>query len=365
MTNYYQHKIYCDLDFKSLLSIAADYFESIKYYEYSTEEQFKNSKKLYQGNDRASFSVVFAKSLIDLSGSVMVVTENLKAKFSRGELKMTDLPLKARQRFENMPNILTIDLHRFYYKDQIHIVEDISNKLKKSGFKIYDDCFNGQLLSIYDNIIDEEEKIKAIQYLIYEYFETKNLPKIDLKNFSSDLALLVSNFNQDSLKALHTGEFLYNIENELYDYSPVVIEYCKIVEIEIFDKILQPLKQYFNSLPISHLPTSNELKKLKGFINSKDGKSIELGTFANTLEILLNNNLNDNLSEKIKEKISNLPFQPSLKSIIDDIYFLTRNFRNKAAHKAILTKQDMINCRKYIMGDINNIGLIGKLVNIA
>src|SRR5450631_2309926 len=104
MDNYIGHNIYCDLDYKSMASVAAEVFVNNRYYDYVTEERFKNNKKIFDYPDHTNFSVVFAKSLIDRSGSVSVSTENLKARYSRGELKMKDLPLKVRQQFKPKTN---------------------------------------------------------------------------------------------------------------------------------------------------------------------------------------------------------------------------------------------------------------------
>jgi hypothetical protein len=365
MGTYCRHNIYCDLNYKSLISIAADYFVSLGYYDYVSEEKFKNNKKIYNYYNHANFSVVYAKSLIELSGSVNVSSENLKGKYSKGELKMKDLPLKVQQRFKNMPNILTIDLHKCYYKTQVNLVEELSKKLRKIGYITYDDCFNGQLLSIYETIKDEETKIASIHDLVYEYFNANNLPRIDLLHFHTDLSLILSNLCSDGIKALQTAEYLYQLECEIYDYSPIVIEYCKVIEIELNDKVLRPLKSHFQDLNSKSIITSNSIKKLKSFVFSSDDKSLELGTFAFILEKIITENINDLLASKIKEIIEELPFKLNLKTIIEEIFYLTRNYRNKAAHKSILTRQDMIDCRTYVLGDNLTIGLIGRIVSIG
>lgn len=361
---YYQHRIYCDLDYKSLTSIVADCFVSSRYYDYATENLFVNTKKIYDYEYRAHFSVVIARALMDVSGSISVSSENLKGKYSKGELRMKDLPLKVQQRFKNIPNILTIDLHRFYYKVQVSVVEQITQKLIRLGYETYDDCFNGQLLSVFDNIQDEEERIASIHILVKDYFSSNNLPGIDLSRFCTDFSLLLPNLYIDSIKALKTAEYLYNLEDELCDYSPIIIAYCKVIEIEVDHKILQPLKTSFQHLDANSINSPNSIKKLKTFVFSPN-KSIELGTFANLLEKIVSENINDSLATKLIEIIEELPFRPNLKIIIQEIFELTRNYRNKAAHKAILTKQDMINCRQQVLGDNSNLGLIGKIVRIG
>ncbi len=180
--------------------------------------------------------------------------------------------------------------------------------------------------------------------------------------FSNEFSLLIGNLEKDSLLVLKTAEYLREIVLELPDYSPIVIEYCKIIEIEIYYKILLPLKNRLNGTTIV---TANSLKKLKTFITSTENKSIELGTFSSILESIINNNLNDNLAINLIDSISHLPFQRNAKYLVQDIFHLTRNYRNKAAHKSILTKEDMESCREFIIGNQNHTGLLSKIVKIG
>jgi hypothetical protein len=359
--SYYQHKIYCDLDYKTLFSIAADHFESLRYYQ-SDGNLFKNKKKIYQDSDSLSFSVAVARSLFETSEDVFVISDNLKGKFSRKEINFNSLPIRVRQRFKNMPNILKIDLNTRLYRYQYQLVIDITKKLKNSGFAIYDDCFNGQLLGLYDNY-DDETRLEAIHTVVKEYFSENNLPDLNLSTFLPEFSLLVGNLEKDSILALKTAEYLREIDFELPDYSPIVIEYCKIIEIEIYHKILLPLKNKLNTG--TAIQTANSLKKLKNFITSTENKSIELGTFSSMLESIVDNNLTDNLATSLVESILQLPFKRDAKYLIQDIYHVTRNYRNKAAHKSILTKEDMENCRSYIIGNYTQIGLLSKIVSIG
>ncbi len=94
--NYIRHKIYCDLDYKSLTSIAADYFVSKRYYDYSTGAKFKNTKKIYDVG-YCQFSVIMFRSFIwqeeldgienlgmnTVSAAVVVSSVNLKGQYSR------------------------------------------------------------------------------------------------------------------------------------------------------------------------------------------------------------------------------------------------------------------------------------------
>ncbi len=358
---YYQHKIYCDLDYKTLLSMAADHFESLKYYQ-PNGKLFKNNRKIYQDSGSISFSAAAARSLFETSEDVFIISDNLKGKFSRKEIDFKILPIRVQQRFKNMPNILKVDLSTRLYKYQYKLVADISNKLKNAGYIVYDDCFNGQLLGLFDSHYEDDIKIELIHSIVKEYFSENDLPELNLTLFSNEFSLLIGNLEKDSLLVLKTAEYLREIVLELPDYSPIVIEYCKIIEIEIYYKILLPLKNRLNGTTIV---TANSLKKLKTFITSTENKSIELGTFSSILESIINNNLNDNLAINLIDSISHLPFQRNAKYLVQDIFHLTRNYRNKAAHKSILTKEDMESCREFIIGNQNHTGLLSKIVKIG
>ena len=90
-----------------------------------------------------------------------------------------------------------------------------------------------------------------------------------------------------------------------------------------------------------------------------------MGTFAFIIEKIVSENINDTLAGKITEIIEELPFRLELKNLTTSIFYLTRNFRNKAAHKSILTLEDMNDCRDFILGDKNQMGFISKLVKIG
>jgi hypothetical protein len=114
------------------------------------------------------------------------------------------------------------------------------------------------------------------------------------------------------------------------------------------------------------LQTTGALRKLKSFVLSTQPKSIELGTLAMIInEALEPNNTADFRGKLLIRQIELLPFRRKAEKLANDILFLTRNYRNKAAHKAILSYQDMVECRNFILGNNNNDGLLTKIVKIG
>ena len=102
MFGYHTHEIYCDLNYRSLISIAADYFQSNHFLDYWGEKRFKNNNQFVtDSGDKATFFCIYSRSLVDLSAGIVVTSENLKGKFSRQELSKDFLPQKVSQRFTN------------------------------------------------------------------------------------------------------------------------------------------------------------------------------------------------------------------------------------------------------------------------
>jgi hypothetical protein len=364
MVGYHTHRIYCDLNYASLISIAADYFESNGYLDYFGENKFRNNNEFVNyESDSATFLCVAARSLVDVSGSISVKSQNLKGKLSRQEISSADLPRRVIQKFKNLPNVLEVNIHRNWYPSQYVIVTRISEKLKSAGYDTYDGSFNGELLGAFDAIMSEEERVKLIDDLILEHFSRYELPSLDLSAYHEDFKFLISNLTPDGIKALKTAEMLKDLCDTLPDYSPIVIEYCKIVEIELYDKVLKILKK--EPFP-SEFNVPKALKKLKSFISSPDKKSIELGTFANILISATSpDNMNNILATRLVNHVESLPFKRSAKDLVKDLFDLTRNYRNKAAHKAILSHQDMIDCRKFVLGKGDQLGLLSRIVTIG
>ncbi|XZL10173.1 hypothetical protein ACSXBF_02130 [Clostridium perfringens] len=58
--------------------------------------------------------------------------------------------------------------------------------------------------------------------------------EVSFTEIESSLISKYPNMSKKALKFLTTGEYLYRInENQYVDYAPIMIEYCKVVELEL------------------------------------------------------------------------------------------------------------------------------------
>ncbi|MGG4042864.1 tetratricopeptide repeat protein [Bacillus smithii] len=155
---------------------------------------------------------------------------------------------------------------------------------------------------------DSEEDWKVIERQMHEIaekmFETENnnINYVDIKN---KLKKLYPKLNEKSLTFLSTGEFLLNTHtNDFIDYAPIMIEYCKVVEIEL-----------------------NEVLKMRKILNKK--REYTLGQILVELEK--------------KNTMEWLSFTPVLREIIV--------LRNGSAHTGKSTRDKVINLRSYLLDE--------------
>ena len=361
--HYYQHKIYCDLDFKSLFSYVIDYFVSKGFMNVGEETTLVNQALYYEGV-KSSLSIFVAETLAraERSGAIGIYVKNLKGRFSRQEISFLDLPEGVRKRFVNYPNVLIVDLHTYWYSYHCDLVFELIRKLREIGIYVYDSSFNGRLLGVYDQALSPEDRISAINTLVLEFFKEEGQPELDLDNFTYEQKLLLPSLSNNSLHFLKAGELIRVTLPYLPEFSPVIIAYSKIVECEVSSSILIPLRKKLENRNSDEFNTPKALKKLKQFI--KGGRrDLELGTLANMLKyILKNEEPTDLISIAVLELIELLPIKIKLEELVTSIFYITRNFRNKAAHKEVLVKEDVNVFREYLFGSEKEVGFLEKLL---
>jgi hypothetical protein len=236
------------------------------------------------------------------------------------------------------------------------------------GCQSYIRYFNGEALDIIETAYsDPVEKAEEIHKLVQEFISQSSISTFKITDLPNELLWLIHNMTPDALAALKTAEIIRLALPDLPDFSAVVIEYCKAVEIELNDKLLKPLRierigatSLVSSLP----PVPRELKRLKKFTFDPSPKPLELGTLAITIEASLVHKSHP-LANSLLKHINELPLPSSPSRLVDDLSFLTHNFRNPAAHKTILSSQQMENCRDFVIGTSTRPGLLFRILKAA
>lgn len=369
LNSYFNHRVYCRADFRGLVDLLSGYLISRHYYVGDDDgcEYFKRSD-IYIGDLEASVIAAPVKWLLKEGHGFLFKVVNLRQKSADKIINYKDLPIALRQRFPVCPNYIEIETYKSEYISQKQVGYELEQYLLNKGFQTYIRSFEGEFIDIietgYTTFAETSEEI----HKLVQEFLTKNSAYIfDSTNFPDELLPLIHDMQPDAIAALKTAEMIRNFLPDLPDTSPIVIEYCKAVEIELNNKLLQPLKLHgigaissASSLPM--IP--KELERLKKFTFSKSAKPLELGTLAITINAALKHDSHP-LATNLLHNIKALPIPNSPRKLIDDILFLTQNFRNPAAHKAILSSEQMEKCRDFVIGTSVKPGLLFRILKAS
>jgi hypothetical protein len=361
---YFNFRIYCNKDFETIQHLLAGFLEEIGWVIDHQDRYVRFNSKLHKFREEGKTSTLFAapgRILAEDYGDILFKVEN---NVDKTLSEYNSLPINIRQRFSSYPNSIFIDCSR-----KIHpLVEDTAAKLVnhyvRHDCKAYIYSFNGQYLEIINSAYrNDDDKAGIIHDLISHYLFAEELPELDLKKFPTQFKWILPSMTSDALKTLKAAEILRSLDLELPDYSCIIIEYCKCVEIQIDQILLKPIRdQWRNNQRPQVVP--NGLRKFYSYVFSENPKSFELGSLADLLELCFYNDTynSDSLAISLQEAYSNLPFQQESRMLVDDILYVTRNYRNPAAHKVILSKQDMDACRSFVIGTEDKDGLLGILL---
>ena len=200
------------------------------------------------------------------------------------------------------------------------------------------------------NMLDEKLKNRNEEVQIIEHAIKQ----------TCDFSLKLEN---ESLCAIATGDFLIQSYkyNPNLDFSPVVIEYCKALECELytklFKKIRMHLRLYSNKSLEDILKEEEKNKKLKSVcLFFKGDKELTLGeitfilTFINSKSERSKSILLRVMKDFIETKTQNPNLFLSKDGFISRIKEIVDYYRNPAAHVKILNLDDALLCREKVLG---------------
>ncbi|MDY0144119.1 MAG: hypothetical protein RBR97_19735 [Bacteroidales bacterium] len=222
-------------------------------------------------------------------------------------------------------------------------------------------CY-GRLLSIYDIKAGQTEIDEKAEQLLTVLTKLVDDNQIREKTKRINIQLNKTNFlSPISLRFLATSECVAETltkESNL-DWSPAIIGLCKAFELELLERLINPLKEFCKSIDF----TEEDLKdkdfgKIANYCSGKPIKPPELGVVNHFIRTAVNSKErleNSNFLKLGFKRFMNL--LPNHNWIIDSnglsfgIQKLTSNFRNKAAHTDELEKFDYDNCKEMIFGE--------------
>jgi hypothetical protein len=230
-------------------------------------------------------------------------------------------------------------------------------------------CY-GRLLSIYEikagTRADDEKATELAEVLLSLLSKDQAREAERLYQLSEKRAVLLS---EAALKFVSTSEHLSRVLESVpdLDWSPATIGLCKAVEIEVIERILNPLLAQTQGVNVEADVKDKDLGRVAKFIaEPKNNKPPEMGTFAHFLQTSINSQTRRTTSpivERLYKLFHSWPNSDWISNndgLYTSIVRLTRDFRNPAAHINTLTKQDYENCREYVIGAN---GILWKLIS--
>jgi hypothetical protein len=227
--------------------------------------------------------------------------------------------------------------------------------------KLCNGCY-GRLLSIYEikagQIVIDHKVAQLLEMLIKLVDEHRVKEKMLRLSLQSNQTKYLT---PTTMRFFATSECVAETLNKEpnLDWSPAVIGLCKAFELELLEKLINPLRDFCKTVEFSEEDINDkDIGKIASYCSGKTLRPPELGVINHFLRIVVNNNekleSSNFLNTGFKSFLNKLP---DYNWIIDSIGLskgiqtLTTNFRNRAAHTDELDKNDYENCRNLIFGE--------------
>jgi hypothetical protein len=171
----------------------------------------------------------------------------------------------------------------------------------------------------------------------------------------------------EALRFLATAEHvaaLLRPEPEL-EWSPVVIGFCKAVEVEVLNRLIRPLAQRSAHEDLSEDKRDKDIGRVAAFCADQNRKPPELGVFAHFLQTVIYSRRRREGSVLMDAFLKLMAHCTGSQWVLDPhglyqaLTTLTTDFRNKAAHIDELNQMHYRQCRELVVGSG---GTLWKLV---
>jgi len=228
-------------------------------------------------------------------------------------------------------------------------------------------CY-GRLLSIYDVKAgtgpDDEKADQLAQVLL-------TLATEDQARQAAERLRLASNpvdaLTPLALRFLGTAEFVAQGLDERpgLDWSPAVIGFCKAVEVEVVERLVEPLKRSVTGLDLREDVRDRDLGRVARYCAGGTSKPPEIGVVRHFFLTAANSKRRAESSQillTLKTVSADWPGTAWLMAsdgLLGQLATLATGYRNKAAHTGDLSRVDFVQCRDLVVGET---GLMWRLV---
>lgn len=221
-------------------------------------------------------------------------------------------------------------------------------------------CYGG-LLSIYDIKAGQtaiDGKVEQLLHVLIKLVDDSKLrdqyAKINLQsNRTKFLSPTTMRFFATSECVAETLTKEANL-----DWSPAIIGLCKAFELELVEKLINPLKKFCEEITFLEQDLKDkDFGRVASYCSGKLLKSPELGVINHFISTATNSKERLETSNFLKlgfkgflGKLPNHNWIIDKNGLSSGIQTLTTNYRNKAAHTDELEEEDYQNCKELVFG---------------
>lgn len=224
----------------------------------------------------------------------------------------------------------------------------VARKIENSLWKLRKKCTEG--------LLDLEEVIEHLEQIIEEEIKRQD---IDLQSYEEEVkkSLRLTDIAPATMKFLCTGEFLLTKLFRPLDYAASVVEFCKAVENEMYERLFKPFKSWcLKNLP-SETVEYDKTHRLFDFIYRD--KKFTLGEMAMIFQFLRSSKLckKEKLLEEFRKFISSF-IQTEILFCENGIASIftpdkVQTYRNSAAHLSEFTLEKAEKAKKWCYQVLN------------
>jgi hypothetical protein len=313
---------------------------------------------------RALLAVTPARTIGEDSGVFFVSVRHMRWAWRNETLAHADFPLALQNAFLLCPNVVLLETHRKWYTAQREIGEELRNWLGHNGIATTVRSFEGDLTdAIRRAYLNPDDADRAIHELVLRALRGRTLPVLNADDLAPRFVNAVPDLAANTLEALRAAEFLWTTYPRDLDWSPIVIEYCKALEIEISERLLHPVRSALRGANLVGAERkAGPAGRLYRYLSGQSPVPPELGSLAISLEAALTSTLPGGIAEELQLQLARFP-QPTWarEGFLLELRHLTQ-VRNAAAHDRLVSYDDAAACRGMVVGSADRDGLLTRLV---
>lgn len=389
-SKYGKHTMYVASEYKEIVRILINTLANQNYYfvsssyddikQYSTDYYFSDILNNLDPVDFSTTAFLFKTEINEGWPGCLITVRNVPLSISM--LSDLEEPLYdwIFEKIEDIPCMVEFDfnyLSQFSFGDTIfeRFITPFYLELTKFNIK-------SVLLSVDNNafyiktnkIISDDERLQKLFIYTGEIIDPRHNTKL-VEHAKETLGVYWDKLSDVSKLTFPVGLGLYNIyktyQGDILDSAPASIQFSKLIETEIEQKLLLPFRDYFikcdyNKTDIENDCNDSQVARMTKFLIKPKSKAPELGTFAYFLSVVINSKSRANTSPTIisyKSYLSSFKIPEFLYSeeLYDKLTLITNKYRNGSAHTKALSFEYLDEFYNMLIGT-NRDGLAFKLL---